>query len=98
MKLVIYTSHNSLKAAKQQVFCASWQRCRVHFMRNVLGHVSSASTSVIRAALQQVLVQTEVQNAYITWREVAGQLEKSFLAVTKMMDEAEADVADIIPQ
>ncbi|XYX40692.1 IS256 family transposase [Candidatus Erwinia dacicola] len=91
VKLVISDSHNGLKAAIQQVFCASWQRCRVHFMRNVLGRVSRASQSDVRAALQQVFVQTEKQNANATWREVAAQLEKNFPAVTEMMDEAEAE-------
>ncbi len=42
------------------------------------------------AALQQVFVQTEAKSAHATWREVAGQLEKSAQAVTEMMDEAEA--------
>ncbi|WP_186821236.1 transposase, partial [Candidatus Erwinia dacicola] len=59
--------------------------------RNVLGRVSRASQSVVRAALQQVFVQTEEQNAHATWREVAAQLEKNFPAVTEMMDEAEAE-------
>ncbi|AGM42906.1 hypothetical protein U876_18135 [Aeromonas hydrophila NJ-35] len=57
-----------------------------------MGRVSRASQSVVRAVLQQVFVQTEEQNAHATWREVAAQLEKSFPAVTEMMDEAEADV------
>jgi len=64
VKLVISDSHSGLKAAIQQVFCASWQRCRVHFMRNVLSRVSRASQSVVRAALQQVFVQTEEKSAH----------------------------------
>ena len=92
LKLVISDSHSGLKAAIQQVFSASWQRCRVHFMRNVLSRVSRANQSVVRAALQQVFVQTDEKSAHATWREVAGQLEKSNLAVTEMMDEAEEDV------
>ncbi|OXL39449.1 IS256 family transposase, partial [Enterobacter mori] len=92
VKLVISDSHSGLKAAIRQVFSASWQRCRVHFMRNVLGRVSRASQSVVRAALQQVFVQTEEKSAHATWREVAAQLEKTFPAVTEMMDEAEEDV------
>lgn len=48
--------------------------------------------SVVRAALQQVFVQTDEKSAHATWREVASQLEKSNPAVTEMMDEAEADV------
>lgn len=61
-------------------------------MRNVLSRVSRANQSVVRAALQQVFVQTDGKSAHATWREVAGQLEKSNPTVTEMMDEAEADV------
>lgn len=88
VKLVISDSHSGLKAAIQQVFSASWQRCRVHFMRNVLSRVCRVNQSVVRAALQQVFVLTDEKSAHATWREVAGQLEKSFPAVTEMMDEA----------
>lgn len=76
MKLVISDSHSGLKAAIRQVFSASWQRCRVHFMRNVLGRVSRASQSVVRAALQQVFVQTEEKSAHATWRRLRPNWRK----------------------
>ncbi|RAP67077.1 MULE transposase domain protein, partial [Candidatus Erwinia dacicola] len=66
VKLVISDAHSGLKAARQQRFSASWQRCRVHFMHNVLGRVSRGSQSVVCTALQPVLVQTEEQNAHAT--------------------------------
>lgn len=74
VKLVITDSHSGLKAAIQQLFSANWQRYRVHFMRNVLSRVSRANQSVVRAALQQVFVQTDEKSAHATWRVVAGQL------------------------
>lgn len=92
VKLVISDSHSGLKAAIQQVFCASWQRCRVHFMRNVLCRVNKANQSVVRAALQQVFVQADAKAAHETWKTVAGQLEESFPLVAALMDDAEADV------
>ncbi|MGU9756040.1 IS256 family transposase (plasmid) [Serratia marcescens] len=92
VKLVISDSHSGLKAAIQQVFCASWQRCRVHFMRNVLCRVNKANQSVVRAALQQVFVQADAKAAHETWKTVAGQLEESFPSVAALMDDAEADV------
>lgn len=92
VKLVISESHSGLKAAIQQVLSASWQCCRVHFMLNVLSRVSRANQLVVRAALQQVFVQTDAKSAHTTCREVAGQLEKSNPAFTEMIDEAEEDV------
>lgn len=47
---------------------------------------------MVRAALQQVFVQSDEKSAHATWREVAHQLEKRFPAVTQMMDEAEVDM------
>ncbi len=47
---------------------------------------------MVRAALQQVFVQTDEKSAHATWRGFAGQLEKSNPAVTEMMDEASSDV------
>lgn len=88
VKLIISDSHSGLKEVIQQVLSASWQQCRVHLMRNVLCRVNSGSQSVVRAALQKVFVLTDEKNAHATWREVAGQLEKSLPAVTEMMDEA----------
>ncbi len=46
LKLVISDAHSGLKAAIQQGFCASWQRCRVHFMRKVLSRVNKSNQSV----------------------------------------------------
>jgi putative transposase len=50
VKLVISDSREGLKATITQVFTASWQRCRVHFMRNTLAHVSKAQHSMVAAA------------------------------------------------
>lgn len=54
--------------------------------------VISDLLSGLKAAIQQVFVLTDDKCAHSTWREVAAQLEKSFPAVTEMMDEVEADV------
>jgi putative transposase len=54
--------------------------------------VISGAPGGLKAAIEQVFVQTDETSAHATWREVAGQLEKSAPAVTEMMDEAEADV------
>ncbi len=54
VKLVISDAHEGLKAAISQVFKASWQRCRVHFMRNALAHVSKAHHGMVSAAIRSV--------------------------------------------
>ena len=45
VKLVVSDAHEGIKAAVSKVLCATWQRCRVHFMRNVIGHLEEPSFS-----------------------------------------------------
>jgi transposase-like protein len=92
VKLVISDAHEGLKAAIAQVFKASWQRCRVHFMRNALAHVSKAEHSMVSAAIRSVFAQDNQADASQTWRHVADQLRQRFGKLAALMDDAEADV------
>jgi putative transposase len=92
VKLVISDAHEGLKAAIAQVFKASWQRCRVHFMRNALAHVSKAEQSMVSAAIRSVFAQDNQGAASQTWRHVADQLRQRFGKLAALMDDAEADV------
>src|SRR6201998_1656201 len=53
VKLVISDAHEGLKAAIRRVFAATWQRCRVHWMRNALSYVAKTQQSMVAAALRQ---------------------------------------------
>lgn len=92
VKLVISDAHEGLKAAIAQVFKASWQRCRVHFMRNALAHVAKAEQSMVSAAIRSVFAQDNQGAASQTWRHVADQLRQRFGKLAALMDDAEADV------
>jgi putative transposase len=92
VKLVISDSHEGLKAAIAQVFTASWQRCRVHFMRNALAHVSKAQHSMAAAAIRTVFAHDTAQAAAQAWRHVADQLRPRFRDLAALMDQAETDV------
>lgn len=92
IKLVISDAHEGLKAAIGQVFSATWQRCRVHFMRNVLACVPKTSQSLVGTLIRQVFVQPDSENAQRVWRAVADQLRPRFPRAAALMDEAETDV------
>ena len=92
VKLVISDAHEGLRAAIVQVFSATWQRCRVHFMRNLLACVPKASQSLVGTLVRQVFVQPDVKNAKQSWRQVADQLRPRFPRAAALMDEAEEDV------
>src|ERR1700712_217471 len=59
VKLVISDAHEGLKSAIRRVFTASWQRCRVHWMRNALSYVPKAQQSMAAAALRQAFMQPD---------------------------------------
>lgn len=92
VQLVISDAHEGLRAAIEQVFSASWQRCRVHFMRNLLACVPKTSQSLVGTLVRQVFVQPDAEGARKAWRQVADQLRPRFPKAAELMDEAEADV------
>ncbi|MBB5692378.1 transposase-like protein [Roseomonas pecuniae] len=71
VKLVISDAHEGLKAAIARVLGATWQRCRVHWMRNALAHVGKAQQYMASAALRQAFLQPDQDGARQTWRHVA---------------------------
>lgn len=93
VRLVISDAHEGLKAAITRTMSgATWQRCRVHFMRNALAHVPRAETTVVAAAIRQAFIQPDHAAATTTWRHVADQLRSRWSKLGTLMDDAEADV------
>ena len=64
MKLVISDAHAGLKAAIARVFEATWQRCRVHWIRNALAHVPKGQHTVVAAAIRQAFNQPDKKTAH----------------------------------
>ena len=92
VKLVISDAHDGLTAAITRVVGATWQRCRVHFMRNALAHVPKGQHTVVAAAIRQAFIQPDRETAGQTWRHVADQLRSRWPKLAALMDEAEHDV------
>src|SRR5579863_9231649 len=92
VKLVISDAHEGLKAAVARVLHASWQRCRVHFMRNVLAHAGKQGRRVVAAFIGTAFVQDDAEAARAQWRQVADQLRPKVPKLAAFMDEAEPDV------
>ena len=92
VKLVISDGHEGIKAAVARIFNASWQRCRVHFMRNVLAHAGKQGRRVVSAFIATAFAQDDAGAAKTQWRQVADQLRPRVPKLAALMDEAEADV------
>jgi transposase-like protein len=92
VKLVVSDAHEGIKASVSKVLCATWQRCRVHFMRNVLAHAGKQGRRVVSAFIGTAFAQDDAQAARAQWRQVADQLRPRVRKLAELMDEAETDV------
>src|ERR1700704_1677361 len=92
VKLVVSDAHEGLKAAIARVLNSSWQRCRVHFMRNVLAHAGKQGRRVVAAFIGTAFAQDDAEAARAQWRQVADQLRPRVKKLAELMDEAESDV------
>ena len=91
-KLVISDAHEGLKAAIGKVPSATWQRCRVHFMRNAMAHAGKTQRRIISAWIGTAFAQDDAAAARKQWREVADQARPNVSKLAALMDEAETDV------
>lgn len=89
VKLVVSDAHEGIKATACKMLDASWQRCRVHFMRNALAHAGKSGRRVVSAFIATAFAQDDAEAARSQWRKVADQLRPK---LSGFLDEAETDV------
>lgn len=92
VKLVISDAHEGIKAAVKRLFNATWQRCRVHFMRTVLAHAGKSGRRLVSAFIATAFAQTTADAAKVQWRAVADQMRPKLPKLAALLDEAEEDV------
>jgi putative transposase len=92
VKLVVSDAHESIKTAVSKVLNATWQRCRVHFMRNALAHAGKSGRRVVSAFIATAFAQETPEAASIQWRSVADQIRPKVPKLANLMDDAENDV------
>lgn len=93
VRLVVSDAHSGLKAAARKVIKAEWQRCKVHFYRNVLVHVSKRSQAEVSEAMKAVFVQRDEASAKVKAAEVVRQFQTRF---PKAMEVFEAGIDDVL--
>jgi putative transposase len=92
-KLVISDAHAGLKAAIAAVMLgATWQRCRVHFLRNVLARVPKGSQTMVAAAVRTIFAQPDAEHVRDQLEVIATMLGRQFPQVETMLREAGEDV------
>jgi len=92
-RLVISDAHLGLTAAIKRMFqgCC-WQRCRVHFLRNLLSHVPKAGQDMVAAAMKAVFVIQAPDQVRAHWQRVTEMLRKQFPSAVPVMEAARDDV------
>ena len=93
VKLVISDAHAGLtKAIGRQLQGNVWQRCRVHFARNLLQCVPKAHQGMVTAALRSVFAQESAEEIESRWDDLAASLAERFPKAAALMHEAKEDV------
>ena len=92
VQLIVSDAHEGLKATASRVLSASWQRCRVHFMRNALSCVPKPAQAMVSAELRTAFELPELEAAHRRWGELVDVFESTHPRLAALMRSAEADV------
>src|SRR3954454_4935456 len=95
VELAISDAHPGLKAALAQVLGAPWQRCTVHFLRDLRGHVRREQHDALGAIIRSVFTAPDGDEARRRLRDAVGQLERRLPKIAALLEDAEADVLAI---
>lgn len=93
VRLVTSDAHEGLKQAIAQVLTgATWQRCRVHFMRNALSTVPKAAQPMVAATLRTIFAQPDANGAHETITRICRLFERRFPKLVALLQAAEVDI------
>jgi transposase-like protein len=93
VRLVTSDAHRGLKQAIREVFVgAGWQRCRVHFMRNIVANVPKGAQAMVAATVRTIFEQPDRQAARAQLRQVCATLQERFPKVVELIEAAEGEI------
>ena len=93
VQLVISDAHTGLKQAISSVFLgAAWQRCRVHFLRNVLAQVPKGNNEMVAAAIRTIFAQPDAEHVHEQFDVIATMLGRQLPKVESMLRDAREDL------
>jgi putative transposase len=92
VELAISDAHPGLKAALAQVLGSAWQRCTVHFLRDLRGHVRRDQHDALGAIIRSIFTAPDGDEARHRLRDAVEQLERRLPKVAALLEDAEPDV------
>lgn len=96
--LVVSDAHEGLKTAVKAILPgAAWQRCRVHFARNVTQRLGSAHSKPVNALISTIFAQTSPEAVTAQYGQVCSALASSFPDIAEVLMAAEADLTAFAP-
>jgi transposase-like protein len=90
--LCVSDAHQGLRSAIGKVLGAPWQRCTVHFLRDMLGHVQKPQQQMVGAAIRQVFAAPTREEARAILTDVVARLERVAPKVARLLEDAESDL------
>jgi len=92
VELCVSDAHEGLKAAIAKVLGCPWQRCTVHFLRDMLGHCTKDQQPLVSGAIRQIFAAEDAAEAHARLAEVVVALEQTAPKVARLLCEAEDDL------
>jgi transposase-like protein len=92
VRLCVSDAHQGLKNAIARVLGCPWQRCTVHFLRDMLGHVGKAQQPVVATAIRQIFAAETGDEARQRLAEVANRLAGPAPKVARLLEDAESEL------
>jgi putative transposase len=92
VRLAISDEHQGLKAAIERVLACPWQRCTVHFVRNMHGHCRRDERGIVSAALREIFDAPDAEAARERFGAVLERFEPTVPKVAELLEEAEEDL------
>jgi transposase-like protein len=89
VRLCVSDCHEGLKAAIGEVLGCPWQRCTVHFLRNMLGHCAKAQQPMISAAIRGIFAAGSLEQARDRLAEVVERLDSTAPKIARLLEDAE---------
>jgi transposase-like protein len=92
VRLCVSGAHQGLRNAIARVLGCRWQRCTVHFLRDMLGHCNRSQQPMIAAAIRQIFAADSAREAHERLDEVIERLRSPAPKVTRLLENAAEDL------
>jgi transposase-like protein len=93
VRLVVSDAHSGLRGAIRTVFVgATWQRCTIHFRKDILAHVPKSAQEFVKAAVRSVFQQADKPAAREAMTRAIELVDKRYPKVAELLRDAEEDV------